>query len=138
MTVEFTDVQKVEEFGEGQVMTVELRAPPLGHAVPAGQQVRLEPLPHGVVPAWQPQIPRWLSRQATPLLQQLLPHGVVPAGQQQDRSGNACEHVVRFGQQKLPHGTPPLGHVTAVAVPKGRTTAAATAPTAATPTVFRA
>jgi hypothetical protein len=133
-TVEFTDVQNVEEFGDVQV-EVELTP---GQAVPAGQHVKSMPKPHGVVPASQPQRPRWLSRQATPRLQHWEPQGVVPAGQQHERCSNACEHVVFFGQQKLPQGTPPLGQVTAVAVPKGRTTAAATAPTAAMPTAFRA
>ena len=61
------------------------------HAVPAAQHVRLAPLPHGVVPAGQPQMPLAASAQATPFLQQALPHGVVPAGQQHPVV--ASEHV---------------------------------------------
>ena len=49
----------------------------LPHATPLWQQA----LPHGVVPAGQPQCPVLVSRQATPLVQQQLPQGVVPAAQ---------------------------------------------------------
>src|SRR5207248_4408490 len=44
----------------------------LPHATPLWQQA----LPHGVVPAGQPQCPVLASRQATPLVQQQLPQGV--------------------------------------------------------------
>jgi hypothetical protein len=37
------------------------------HACPAAQQVRLAPLPHGVVPAGQPHRPWVVSMQATPV-----------------------------------------------------------------------
>ena len=40
---------------------------PERHAWPAGQQVRLAPVPHGVVPAGQPHSPLVRSMQATPL-----------------------------------------------------------------------
>ena len=52
------------------------------HAVPAGQQVGLVLVPHGVVPAWHPQVVVAASRHATPLVQQPSPHGVLPFGQQ--------------------------------------------------------
>jgi hypothetical protein len=40
---------------------------PDAHAWPAAQQVRLAPLPHGVLPAGHPHRPRLASMQATPL-----------------------------------------------------------------------
>ena len=43
------------------------RGQPEPHACPAGQHVRLAPLPQGVVPAGQPHSPRLASMQAMPL-----------------------------------------------------------------------
>jgi hypothetical protein len=69
------------------------------HAVPAAQQVRLGPLPHGVWPAGQPQVPDGASAHAMPFWQQVDPHGVVPGAQQHDVL--ASVHVPL--QQAVPH-----------------------------------
>jgi hypothetical protein len=97
------------------------------HAWPAGQHVRFTPLPHGVVPAGQPQNDWEASAQGTPLLQHDPPHGVVPLGQQQEEAGS--EHLPPDGQHPAPHTWLPAGHVTA-APRKGRSRVA---PTAAAP-----
>jgi hypothetical protein len=57
--------------------------PPLEHATPAGQHVRLVPEPQGVVFGGHPQKFWDASMHATPFAQQLWPHGVLPFGQQQ-------------------------------------------------------
>jgi hypothetical protein len=62
----------------------------------------LVPLPHGVVPAGQPQKEAPASMHATPLLQQFWPQGVVPLGQQQARDG--LVHVSPRLQQADPQG----------------------------------
>ena len=139
MKVEFTAVQNVAVLGAGQ-LTEELVP---GHAVPAGQHVGLVLVPHGVVPAGQPHTSREASRQATPLSQQCRPHGAVPGGQQHAvatlaSDGVENEHVYFFGQQVLPQAWRPSGQVTAVAAPRGLTTAAPTAAAAAAPNTLRA
>jgi hypothetical protein len=123
--------------GGGWQMVVEFTP---GHAAPAGQQVILEPLPHGLLPAAHPQRPRLRSRQATPALQQFGPHAVVPAGQQQDLPEPIWEQVVPDGQQKFPQRGPPPGQnpEAAVAAPNGFRTAAPTAAAAAVPKALRA
>jgi hypothetical protein len=105
------------------------------HAAPAGQQRRLEPLPHGVVPLGQPHRPCAASIQATPLSQQRGPHGVVPAGQQHDVDG--WEHDWRAWQQPFPHTDAPAGQVTAPPL-KGRRIVVATAAAAAAPSTLSA
>jgi hypothetical protein len=78
------------------------------HAAPAGQHLRLAPLPQGVVLGGHPQMPLARSRQATPDAQQAVPQGVDPFGQQQPPPGS--EHVSPALQQKLPQVCPPAGH----------------------------
>jgi hypothetical protein len=82
-------------------------AQPEVQAVPAGQHVRLAPLPHGVVPLGQPQMLLARSTQATPFAQQETPQGVEPFGQQQPPGG--CEHVSPVLQQYSPHVAAPDG-----------------------------
>jgi hypothetical protein len=104
-------------------------------AWPAAQQVRLVPLPHGVLPAGQPQKPRLWSMHGTPALQHEVPHGVVPDGQQQEVVGS--EQMPPRGQQPCPHVAAPDGHVTAAPL-NGRRSVAAAAAAPAAPSTLRA
>jgi hypothetical protein len=114
---------------------LEANGQPELHAAPAGQHVRLEPVPHGVVLAGQPQKERDESMQATPLLQHACPHGVVPFGQQHPVAGD--EHVSPFWQHPLPQAGPPSGQVTA-ALRNGRSSVAPAVATNVAPTSFNA
>jgi TetR/AcrR family transcriptional regulator, regulator of mycofactocin system len=105
------------------------------HATPALQQVRLAPLPHGVVPAGQPQRLWETDWHATPALQHLLPQGVVPLGQQHELAGSV--HVPPLTQQPWPQTGEPAGQVTAP--PRnGRKKAAAAAAAPVAPRTFSA
>ncbi|MCU1449379.1 MAG: hypothetical protein JWP02_1549 [Acidimicrobiales bacterium] len=115
---------------------VEAEGQPEPHVWPAGQQVRLAPLPHGVVPAGHPQRPCDADWHATPALQQRGPHGVVPLGQQHELDGS--EQVPPFGQHPWPQATDPAGQVTASALLKGRKKAAAAAAAPVAPSTFKA
>jgi hypothetical protein len=70
------------------------------HDLPAAQHCRFAPLPHGVLPAGHPQMPRALSRHGTPFLQHDVPHGVSPLQQQVTVAGS--EQVSVFLQQPSP------------------------------------
>jgi hypothetical protein len=108
--------------------------PPV-HACPAGQHVRLAPLPQGVVRGGQPQSPLEASMQATPVAQQFGPHGVVAFGQQHSNDG--FEQVPPLGQQPVPQTGLPVGQVTAPPW-KGRSTTAPAAARAVAPITFSA
>jgi hypothetical protein len=107
---------------------------PVEHAAPAGQHVRLTPLPHGVVPDGHPQKLCAAEMQATPLLQHLVPHGVWPFSQQHP---DGSEHVPPLGQQPSPHAGEPAGQVTAPPR-RGRKIVAATAATPLAPRTLSA
>jgi hypothetical protein len=105
------------------------------HAWPAAQHVRFTPLPHGVLPAGQPQNPLALSMQGTPELQHEVPHGVVPEGQQQDVA--VSEQAAPLPQHPWPHVAVPAGQVTAPPR-KGRRRMAPAAAAAPAPSTFSA
>jgi hypothetical protein len=137
------------------------------HGWPGEQQVRLAPVPQGVVPAGQPQVPVVLSTHATPASQQVGPHGVVPEGQQQRLAGfeqvpeqhavsplavvphwvwpdgqphlpvRALRHATPALQQLGPHGVVPARQLVAASARKGRRTVAPAAAAAAAPTTLR-
>jgi hypothetical protein len=79
----------------------------LRHVDPAGQHRVLAPVPHGVVPLGQPQMPLFLLRHATPDLQQDVPQGVSPGQQQVTVAGS--EQVSFLGQQPCPQNVLMLG-----------------------------
>ena len=127
---------------------------------PAEQQLRAEPVPHGVLPAGQPQKPTVLSTHGTPAGQHPLPQGVVPVGQQQEVAGSvqvplqqpvpqrvwpaahphvlvlALAHATPAGQHVVPHVVWPAAH--AASPRNGLRATAATAPTTLPPIIFSA
>jgi hypothetical protein len=136
----------------------------VAHAVPAGQQRRLAPVPHGVEPAGQPHMPCETLMHATPFRQQDVPHGVSPLqqhvtvagsehvsfllqhpapqkvlmlGSQPQRGRLGSAQMRPAGQQPWPHGVRPGWHPSVCASPrKGRSTVATVAAAAAAPTIF--
>jgi hypothetical protein len=100
------------------------------HAVPAAQHVRLAPVPHGVCPAGQPQVPLRASAHAIPFWQQVDPHGVVPGAQQHEVFGSV--HVPL--QHAVPHWVSPGGQ--AASARNGLRNVATVAPPTAAPKIL--
>jgi hypothetical protein len=138
LLVELLELAEVDVVALTQALPVpsdDAGAHPGLQACPAGQHLRLAPLPHGVVPAGHPHRPWFRFTHATPEAQQLVPHGVVPFGQQQDVA--ALVHVPPAGQHPSPHTGLPAGHVTA-APRNGRRRAAPAAAAAVAPSTLSA